>query len=1008
LSDTVIITHHLPGRIRFSVRGLKRNQSLSKELASFFLQMKGVVDYRISPVSGRVLVFYNSNDLNPGALTGALCLFLFTSETTSACREQLTEAVACSEREIYEPIPLNQKPGWPQMSPEEALQIMGVTPGWGLGNEEALARLEYFGPNKLKEVEKRGFWSRLLDQFRDFLVQALMGSTAICLIMGEFIDACAILSILVINAVIGASQEQRAAGAVEALKELSAPGARILREGRPVQIPASRLVPGDILLLEQGDIVPADARLLNVTGLSVEESAMTGEPFPVAKQAGAIGSCVQLFDCDNMVFQGATVVKGRARALVTATGMETEIGKIAGLLQEGNEDRQTPLQEKLSATGRIVFKSSLLLSGAVVALGILRGGRVFNVFLTGVSLAVAAIPEGLPAVVTIALATGAHRMAKTNAVVKSLPAVESVGATTIICSDKTGTLTTNQQTVRMVYVGGQWWALTGTGYNPDGGEVVSLARDGGQGGAGLVFALAAASLCSNASLKKKPDDASDDPGPDARWQFTGDPTEVAILAAAVKAGLDLEEVNQRYTRLNEIPFDADRRRMSVICSGAGGNVLFVKGAPDTILDMCRGAWHDGVVAPLSETERRSIIRANDKLASRAMRVLAVAYRPLSDNSAGEADELERDLVFIGLLGILDPPRLEVKESIARCKHAGIKVAMITGDHPNTAVAVGKELGILKPGENDVLTGRQLEQMKDEELLAALDKTRIFARVPPRHKLRLVRAFRERGELVTMIGDGVNDAPAVKEADIGIAMGGAGMDVTKKSALIIIIDDNFSTVLNAVEQGRGIYANIRKSIRYLLATNTGEVLLMFGAIALGLPLPLLPIQLLWLNLLGDGLPALALAVDPLQPGLMNKKPRAGDNEVLDRELKVKVLSRGLTIGASTLGAYILGLRRGNLPGARTLALATLTSGQLLHALDCRAEGKERSARNPFLLKSVLLSGALLAGAIYLPIGRSIFRTTPLGPADWGVALGGTAVSSLLDRLLLKTRKNKENL
>lgn len=1005
MSSAVLVTHYLPGRIRFSVKGLKKNFNLSNELSILFLNMKGVVRYQVSPVSGRVLVLYNDDEVGQSEITETLRIFLITGNSPLEHRRQLVEAVACREQEVLAPVPVKKQIEWPQLSPEQALQIMGVPSDWGLADEEAQVRLNYFGPNKLKEVKKRNFWSRMLDQFRDFLVQALMGSTAICLIMGEVIDAFAILSILTVNAVIGASQEQRASGALEALKELTAPNAKVIRGGRLVRIQASELVPGDIVLLEQGDIVPADARLLNVTGLEVEESALTGESFPVTKQHQAMVSCVQLFDCDNMVFQGTNVVKGRARAMITATGMETEIGKIAGLLQESNEERQTPLQEKLSETGKTVLKASLILSGAVVALGILRGGSVFNMFLTGVSLAVAAIPEGLPAIVTIALATGAHRMAKVNAVVKSLPAVESVGATTLICSDKTGTLTTNQQTVRMVYVGGEWWALTGTGYNPDEGEVIGLAREGEQDNAGLVFALTAGSLCSNASLKKINEANSQTELSGSQWQFEGDPTEIAILVAAAKTGLNLEDTSRVNPRLNEIPFDAERRCMSVICSGHGGYTLYVKGAPDTILDLCDSVWRNGEAVPLTETEKQAIAGANDRLATRAMRVLAVAYRPLSEDVLYIDDNVEKGLAFIGLIGILDPPRVEVRDSIAQCQRAGIKVAMITGDHPKTAVAVGRELGILKPGETTVLTGQQIEHMSKEEFIAALGQARIFARVLPRHKLRLVQAFRERGELVTMIGDGVNDAPAVKEADIGIAMGGTGTDVTKKSALIIITDDNFSTVVNAVEQGRGIYANIRKSIRYLLATNTGEVLLMFGAIALGLPLPLLPIQLLWLNLLGDGLPALALAVDPMSPDLMNKKPRTGDNEILDQDLKGKILTRGFSIGAVTLGAYLWGLRSGNLPRAQTLALATLTSGQLLHALDCRSEGRERNARNPFLLQSVALSGALLAGAIYTPMGRSIFRTAPLGVADWGVALGGTAVSSILDRIFLKLRGKK---
>jgi len=998
LNDTLIaLTHSLPGRVRLSVPGLKKNAVLSQKLEALLSNMKGVSTCRVSPVSGRILILFHEDEVCHRDIIDDLQRILDWNGLSVEKPAPVTEVLACRELEVLA-VASRQKIEWTQLSQEQVLEILGVALERGLSEEESLLRLSHFGPNKLKEVKKRGFFVRFLDQFRDFLVQALLGSTTVCLIVGEVVDAAAILSILLVNAIIGASQEQRAAGAVEALKELTAPNARILREGRPYRVPAAQLVPGDVLLLEQGDIVPADARLLEVAGMEAEESALTGESLPVVKQPGAIASCVQLFDCDNMVFQGTTVAKGRALAVVTATGMETEIGKIAGLLQEGNEERRTPLQLKLAQTGKTVLKSSLLLSGAVVALGILRGGPVFNMFLTGVSLAVAAIPEGLPAIVTIALATGADRMARSNAVVKSLPAVESVGATTLICSDKTGTLTTNRQTVRMVCAGGQWWAFTGSGHDPDDGEVIGLVQEGGQDSSRLAFALTAALLCSNASLERKRE-KDGVPAESSRWVSQGDPTEIAILVAAVRAGLNVEEIRETHTRLHEVPFDAERRRMSVICSTRSGSALFVKGAPDVILERCGTLWRPDGETAFTESEKLAVVRANDRLAAKAMRVLAVAYRRLTGSLPGPAGDADQDLVFIGLIGIMDPPRVEVKDSIGLCRRAGIEVAMITGDHPNTAVAIGRELGILSPGEAVVLTGPEIENMNEEELTAALVETRIFARVLPRHKLRLVRAFQERGELVTMIGDGVNDAPAVKEADIGIAMGGAGTDVTKKSALMIITDDNFSTIVKAVEQGRGIYANIRKSVRYLLATNAGEVLLMFSAVALGLPQPLLPIQLLWLNLLGDGLPALALAVDPASQDLMNKKPQPVNSEIVDQDLRRKILSRGISIGATTLGAYIWGLRGGSLPRAQTLALATLTSGQLLHALDCRSEGGKRNVRNPFLLESVALSGALLAGAIYWPAARSIFRTVPLVLADWGIALGAAAFSSVLDRLFM---------
>ncbi|RJQ24892.1 MAG: HAD family hydrolase [Peptococcaceae bacterium] len=865
---------------------------------------------------------------------------------------------------------------WHSLESGEVLRILKTMEKEGLAQEEAEERLALYGPNQLPAVDPSGFMARLLNQFKNFLVQSLLGSSFICFFLGEFADSLAILTILVFNALIGAMQEQRAESALHALKKITVPLARVKRDGQWQRIPSFLLVPGDIILLETGDGVPADARVLKAISFQVNESTLTGEAYPVNKDNSTVPDCVTLIDCRNMVFMGTAVSHGWARAVVAATGTQTELGKIAGLLKN-DKAGPTALQRNLTAAGRKVLAGSLAASGLLSLAGIIRREPPFAMFLTGISLAVAAIPEGLPAIVTMTMAAGVHRMAREKAVVRTLPAVENIGGVTVICTDKTGTLTRNEQIVQMVACadGGYWQRSEEGDFWPENtpGDRKTLF---------LVFT--AGVLASNAWRE--------------RGETTGDPLEKAIFSAAVAGGLDADRLRRDFQRIAENPFDATRRYMSAIYRQHSTCKLFsfVKGAPEVVLELCSSYFNPDGAVPLDEPARRWFSSVNSRMAGSALRVLAVAYRPL-DNAAENPSPAENNLTLLGLMGIYDPPRHEVREAVKKCRNAGVKVVMISGDHCNTALAVGRELGLVQAGSK-VLTGTEMENLSDEQLAAAVRDVHIFARVLPAHKLRLVKAFQQQGERVAMIGDGVNDAPAVKQADIGIAMGISGTDVTKEAADIILADDNFATVVAAVEQGRGIYDNVQRSVLYLLATNMGEILLVLFSVFAGLPLPLLPIQLLWLNLLGDSFPALGLSLDPPDRALMDRPPRDPGSSFFDRDYMSMIKTRGLSISATALGAYWWGLKNRGLEQARTIALSSLTASQLLYALDCRQNQSEEKAGRRLTVGATALSGGLLLAALYLPSAARIFKTVPLRPGDWLPVILSAWMSNALDKFM----------
>ncbi len=903
---------------------------------------------------------------------------------------------------------------WYQSSAAAVLGELKSDGKRGLAKKEAQKRLQQYGQNELEQEPPASAWEIFWAQFQDFMILVLLGATAISFFLGEVVDAVAILAIVFVNAVLGFAQEYRAERSLEALQELAAPSTLVVRDGDTERIDARDVVPGDIVVLEGGDRVPADIRLLETNVFQVEEAALTGESVPVTKDDRFQPSGeVTLGDRKNMAFMGTTVTKGRAVGIVVATGMDTEIGQIADLIND-SQDSGTPLQNRLEQLGRWLLVGCLLIVALVFAAGVLRGFPVYRMFLIGVSLAVAAIPEGLPAVVTIALAVGVQRMIKRNAIIRRLPAVETLGCATVICSDKTGTLTQNQMTVTEVALLSRRLQVTGSGYNLQ-GEVRYGEAPVNSDEPDLQRVAQVCGICNHAklrlpekggiiaSVRRRLRDSSDR----GNLQLLGDPTEGALLVLAGKLGQSLDESKRRGKVIGEIPFDSERKRMSVITRDNRSTMAWVKGAPDVILPLCDRIQDGQRVRPINQQDRRAMASANTDMAKRALRVLALAYREVpagagkrvGDSGMAEAD-LESKLVFVGLVGMIDPPRPEAKQAIRTAASAGIRSIMVTGDHLQTAEAVARQLGLIGHRQAG-LTGEALDSMSEPELQNVVRTTSVFARVSPRHKLRIVKALKANGEIVAMTGDGVNDAPAVKEADIGVSMGKTGTDVTKEASAMVLADDNFATIVAAVEEGRGIYDNIRKFIRYLLGCNVGEVLTMFLGTMLALPLPLVPIQILWMNLVTDGLPAIALGVDPPDPAVMRRKPRPANEGVFARRLHLKIIIRGSLIGICTLLIFMYDLFLGSqdVDTARTMAFTALVMAQLFYVFQCRSERygifELGLFTNPYLVVAVLLSFGMQLAVLYVPWLRPIFKTVALDWQQWAFVLVFSGWSIVLD-------------
>ncbi len=805
-------------------------------------------------------------------------------------------------------------------------------------------------------------------------------------LLQEWIDAAAIVAIVILNAILGFVQEFRAERSLAALRKLSVATARVIREGVARSIPARELVPGDLIQAEAGDRIPADSRLIYATSLQTQEASLTGESTPVGKSAEAISQIeVPLGDRRNMLFMSTIAVSGKGRALVTSTGSQTELGKIAAMIhrEAQAEQEETPLQRRLEQLGHTLLWLSLVIVTVVFLLGMLRGVPLIMMFLTSVSLAVAAIPEGLPAVVTITLALGVTRMVQRHALIRRLPAVETLGSTTVICSDKTGTLTKNEMTVTHLYLDGEVLTVSGEGYAPLGEIRTEEGPTSAKPYPGLTALLRAGVLCNGAELRLE----------SFAWQVVGDPTEGALLVVAAKTGLSKADLDRENPVLGEVPFDSERKKMTVVRHAASGPVAYVKGAPDVLLRDCT-AWmtRDGQITALTEESRQRILSTNRQFASHALRVLGVAMRPLDIlPDAYIATSLEQDLTFLGLVGMKDPIRPEAKAAVETCRAAGIRTVMITGDHKDTAVAIAHDLGILETGAQ-AISGTELDQLSDDELEQRVTGTAVYARVSAEHKLRVVRAWKRRGAVVAMTGDGVNDAPALKAADIGVAMGITGTDVTKEASDMVVTDDNFASIAAAVEEGRAVFDNIRKAVFYLLSCNISEILLMLLATLFALPLPLLPVQILWINLVTDGLPALALAVDPKDPDLMRRPPRPPAEQFLTKEWFLMLFAQGSFLALITLGAFVYCLYGMdlNLERARTLTFTILVMAQLFHAFNNRNDRRSLFEIGLFtnkpLLGAVTLSAALQAVIVLTPPIHPIFDVVPFDAEHWLLVLG----------------------
>lgn len=836
----------------------------------------------------------------------------------------------------------------------------------GLSNEEIQRLQKEYGYNELEEKEAKSLLSMFFEQFKDFLIWVLLVAAIVSGALGEIKDAILIVGIVVLNAVIGVIQEYKAEQSMQALKKLSTPEAKVIRNGNRDKIPAKELVPGDIVLLDAGDYIPADGRLIQNATLKIEESALTGESVPVEKHHDVIEGEVPLGDQKNMVFLSSVVVYGRGVYIVTDTGMKTQIGKIASMIQE-TEKEKTPLQRRLAELGKVLSIVALVLCGAMFVIGILQGRDPLEMFMTAVSLAVAAIPEGLPAIVTVVLALGVQRLVDKNAIVRKLPAVETLGSASVICSDKTGTLTQNKMTVKTMYSNEQNFndldKLMEEELSHENKRIIEIAL-----------------LCNDAEVIEEKGTTKE----------IGDPTETALINLARKFNYTKSQQENFLKRVEEIPFDSERKLMTTLHSQEGGYLVFTKGAPDVILNKCSKVSINGNTVYMTEEIMSSIEKANIEMSNKAYRVLGYAYKNIYElPDKLDANDIEQDLIFVGLTGMIDPPREEVKASIEKCLNAGIKPVMITGDHINTAMAIAKELNILDD-EGQAISGMDLNKMSQEELTSKIEQYSVYARVSPEHKVKIVSAWKDKGHIVAMTGDGVNDAPALKKSSIGCAMGITGTDVSKEAADIILTDDNFATIVSAVEEGRGIYANIKKTIHFLLSCNIGEIFTLFLATVFGWAQPLLPVQILWVNLITDSLPAIALGVDPIHGDIMKEKPRDPKASIFAEGLGLKIVYQGLVIGGVTLTAFWYVMNKyTDVQIAQTVAFAVLALAQISHSINVQAEFdsvfKGTLLKNKFLMLSSLFIVVTQVAVLSIPFLQEIFNVVPLNLELWGIII-----------------------
>lgn len=865
----------------------------------------------------------------------------------------------------------------------KVLQMLGANPGAGLTEKEAGGRKARHGPNELVKAKKRTLIQKLVDQLSDFLILILVGVAFISCLVGEYIDALLIVSIVVVNAVFGLVQESKADKALEALKDMSAPKAKVLRSGKKSQVDAKELVPGDIVYLEAGDSVPADLRLIETSNLEIQEAALTGESVPSGKDADRVyPKETAVGDRQNMAYMSTIVTYGRGTGVVVATGMQTEIGRIAHAIST-IDTSPTPLQVKLNDLSKKIGIAVLVICGVVFLTGFLKSlESPLHLFLTAIALAVAAVPEGLPAVVTVILAMGMTRMSRQNAIVRKLLAVETLGTTTVICSDKTGTLTENAMTVVKIYLPSGRFDISGIGYDPSGSFELTSGRR-----SGLNELLTAGVLCNDAIYTNK----------DGRHTVIGDPTEGALLVAAAKGGLHKEDLEHLYPRVMDLPFESSRKKMSTLHKTSSSYRLFVKGAPDEILKNCTQVLLDGTITTLTPVLRRTIAREMETMSDQALRILGFAFKDYVKLPKKLTPSDESGLVFLGLMGMIDPPRSEAKEAIFKARLAGVTPKMVTGDYSRTALAVGRLIGLAGEGDR-VLTGTDIDRLTESQLRLEVEKVNIYARVSPEHKVRIVDALKANGHIVAMTGDGVNDAMALKKADIGVSMGISGTDVAKQTSDMVLADDNFATIVNAIKEGRIIYANIKKVIFFLLSCNIAEVLVIFISMLFSLPIPLGPVHLLWINLVTDALPALALGVEQGEKDIMKQKPRDPKEPLLNSSAWGMIFFHAFVLAFSVLIAFLIGLTtRGSLQVARTMAFLTIICGELFRAFSCRSEKasiwKTGFFKNPLMVWAVVVTILLMVPLFAFPALGRAFSLAALSGQEW-LAIFGLSLLPLI--------------
>jgi len=990
--------HLIPGRLRIGVPGLLNNESYAGFLAHRLAKFPGVRLSYANPTTGQLLLNFDQQK------TDLALLLSWISTISGKGRGRRGEATLI-ENTVKTRLPHQQasiktisgKPSipWHALDSSKALELFQSSPDRGLSSYTVRKRLMAYGPNELGSTPRISFWKIAFESINGFMTKLLLVAGGVSLLVGETTDAAVIGTIVVIQALVEAAQSCRAEKSLEKLKKLSDPLTTVLREGAVTRIPSKELVPGDILQLNAGDLVPADAMIISASNLLTNEACLTGESIPVVKENQKGGNLrTPIADQANMLFSGTSIIGGRAVALVVATGMQTELGRIACLLGDVKIEK-TNLQKQLDRLGKKITQLVALSVGAIALIYLARGRSVIEVLRAGISLAVGAVPEGLPAVLTVALSTGVQRMVKRNAVVRNLAAVETLGSTTVICTDKTGTLTKNEMTAKELYVGGTIYRVTGEGYTPK-GQILGVGKGIGENNFPAVKEmLKIAALCSNAELR---------PGLKGEWKITGDPTEGALLTAAAKAGLWWQDLKNEFPRQQETAFDNGRRMMTVVCRESEDQYgVYVKGAPDAVINYCSTVAEKNELRAFEPGIRKNILKTNEKMAKKALRVLAIAYKRLPlGTDLGEIN-LDSDLTFCGLIGMSDSPREGVGEAITRCQTAGIKVVMITGDHQKTAEAIAAKLGIL--GQGNSITGEELDRIPDAEFFERVESIVVYSRTTPDQKLRIVRALKSRGQIVAMTGDGVNDAPAVKEADIGIAMGLSGADVTREVAGITLSDDNFVTIVNGVEEGRTVSMNLSKSVRYILSGSFGQLLAVFTSAATGLPTPLLPSQILWVNLVTESLPAISLTADPPEQNYMSQPPFDPEGRFLPNRGKT-IIRKGMLFGLNTVGLFAWGLKWGgwSLNKARTMAFSQLVVNRVFNLLSDRktkAAQASKTEKNPFVLPAAAVTVSMLAATMYLPFMRPLFATVPIGLRDWALLTANSLLTGKIDSQLARS-------